>query len=86
MFLYHLPFVTLWDILVYQDAIWFDSPRCSIACKYDESINKLNFVTGIADDIIIWEQTDWSDPDQHLSDFLHLKWQNKLKLNYDKWQ
>ena len=56
-------------------------------CKLDSIYSNLNFVTGISDDMVIWdEQADGSDHDQHLSEFLHLTWQHNLKLVYDKVQ
>ena len=40
-------------------------------CNLDKTWSKLDFVTGIADDMIIWkEQADRSDHDQYLTKIL----------------
>ena len=50
-------------------------------CKFAAIFSEVNFVTGIADGIIILgDQAEGSDHDQHLTEFLCLRSQYKLKL------
>ena len=53
----------------------------------DEVYGHLNMTTGIADDMIIWgESQDMSDHDRAFTEFMKTTRQNNLKLNIDKIQ
>jgi len=55
--------------------------------KIDSVYNRLNMVTGIADDMLIWgEKEDGSDHDLAFTEFMQTTRANNLKLNYDKIQ
>ena len=53
-------------------------------CKHHTFIGKLNFVICIEDYRITWgEQSDGADHDYHLTEFLCLALQHRLRLNYN---
>ena len=56
-------------------------------CKLDTISNNLDFCTGIADDVVMWdEETDGSDHDNHLANLLQTTRLCNLKLDLDKLQ